>query len=98
MDPVMLFIETTIGMECTTQNEVNCYGIRTFPVRPKWWQYHKGNSHPSNAALTLDEAVTILPVSLFSNDDFIMFSTKHGWNEKTPLKASWNLTQVVASP
>jgi len=44
-------------------------------------------------SVTSDDVVTtILSVSLFSNDEFTVLATEHGWNKRTPIKAFENIS------
>jgi DNA gyrase subunit A len=68
------------------------FGLRAFQV-PTGGRTAKGTPIPSVLPVTSDDTVTtILPVSFFSNDEFIVLATKHGWIKKTPLKAFENLS------
>lgn len=68
------------------------FGLRAFQV-PTGSRTAKGTAIPSVLPVTSDDVVTtILPVSMFSNDEFIVLATENGWVKKTPLKAFENLT------
>jgi DNA gyrase subunit A len=68
------------------------FGLRAFQV-PTGGRTAKGTPIPSVLPVTSDDTVTtILPVSFFSNDEYILLATKHGWIKKTPLKAFENLS------
>jgi len=68
------------------------YGLRAFQV-PTGGRTAKGTPIPAVLPVTSDDVVTtILPVSLFSNDEYIVLATEHGWIKKTPLKAFENLS------
>ena len=68
------------------------YGLRAFQV-PTGGRTAKGAPIPSVLPVTSDDVVTtILPVSQFSDDEYIVLATKHGWIKKTPLEAFQNLT------
>lgn len=68
------------------------FGLRAFQV-PTGGRTAKGTPIPAVLPVTLDDVVTtILPVSLFSNDEYIVLATENGWIKRTPLKAFENLT------
>ena len=68
------------------------FGLRAFQV-PTGSRTAKGTPIPSVLPVTSDDVVTtFLPVSMFSNDEFIVLATENGWIKKTPLKAFENLT------
>lgn len=68
------------------------YGLRAFQV-PTGGRTAKGTPIPAVLPVTSDDVITaILPVSMFSDDEFIVLATEHGWIKKTPLKAFENLS------
>lgn len=68
------------------------YGLRAFQV-PTGGRIAKGTPIPSVLPVTSDDVVTtILPVSQFSNDEYILLATTNGWIKKTPLKAFENMS------
>lgn len=68
------------------------YGLRAFQV-PTGGRTAKGTPIPSVLPVKSDDDITtIMPVSTFSNDEFIVLATEYGWIKKTPLKAFENLT------
>jgi DNA gyrase subunit A len=68
------------------------YGLRAYQV-PTGGRTAKGTPIPAVLPVTSDDVITaILPVSMFSNDEYIVLATEHGWIKKTPLKAFENLT------
>jgi DNA gyrase subunit A len=68
------------------------YGLRAYQV-PTGSRTAKGTPIPAVLPVTSDDVITsILPISMFSNDEYIVLATEHGWIKKTPLKAFENLT------
>eukprot|EP00591_Stephanopyxis_turris_P003786 CAMPEP_0195525342 /NCGR_PEP_ID=MMETSP0794_2-20130614/25760_1 /TAXON_ID=515487 /ORGANISM="Stephanopyxis turris, Strain CCMP 815" /LENGTH=262 /DNA_ID=CAMNT_0040655789 /DNA_START=156 /DNA_END=944 /DNA_ORIENTATION=- len=68
------------------------FGLRAFQV-PTGSRVAKGVPIPSVLPLKSDDVVaSILPVSKFSADEFIVLATEHGWIKKTPLDAFETLT------
>jgi len=63
------------------------YGLRAFQV-PTGNRTAKGTLIlPAVLPVTSDDVVTtLLPVSLFSNDEYIVLASEHGWIKKTPSK------------
>jgi DNA gyrase subunit A len=68
------------------------YGLRAFQV-PTGSRTAKGQPIPSVLPVKADDRITtILPVSEFPEDQYIVLTTVGGWIKKTPLKAFENLT------
>lgn len=68
------------------------YGIRAFQV-PTGSRTAKGQAIPSVLPVQMSDVITtILPVSEFSENRFLVLATEKGWIKKTPLKAFENLT------
>lgn len=75
----------------TTQTGV-AYGLRAYKV-PEGGRTAKGAPIPSVLPVKADDVITsILPVSRFSKDEFIVLATEYGWIKKTPLAAFEKLT------
>jgi len=70
-----------------TQNGI-AYGLRAYQV-PLGSRTAKGTPIPSVVApITIDERITaVLPVSEFSEDEYIVLATEQGWIKRTPLQA-----------
>eukprot|EP00548_Thalassiothrix_antarctica_P014485 CAMPEP_0194170912 /NCGR_PEP_ID=MMETSP0154-20130528/5551_1 /TAXON_ID=1049557 /ORGANISM="Thalassiothrix antarctica, Strain L6-D1" /LENGTH=891 /DNA_ID=CAMNT_0038882999 /DNA_START=1 /DNA_END=2676 /DNA_ORIENTATION=- len=63
------------------------YGLRAYQV-PTASRTAKGTPIPSVLPIKSDENInSILPVSKFSEDEFIVLVTEYGWIKKTPLAA-----------
>ena len=68
------------------------YGLRAYQV-PIASRTAKGQAVPNVLPISPeDEITTILPISEFSEDEFIVLATEHGWIKKTSLKAFEKLT------
>ena len=66
------------------------YGLRAYQV-PIGSRVAKGQPVPSVLPLAAGEEITtILPVSEFSDDKYLVLTTHQGWIKKTPLKAFEN--------
>ncbi|KAK1736801.1 DNA gyrase subunit A [Skeletonema marinoi] len=75
----------------TTQSGI-AYGLRGYQV-PEGGRTAKGAPIPSVLPVKADDVVTsVLPVSQFSSDEFIVLATEFGWIKKTPLAAFEKLT------
>lgn len=69
-----------------TQNGI-AYGLRAYQV-PIGSRTAKGTAIPSVLPVRSDEVVTaVLPVSEFSQDEYIVLATEQGWIKKTSLAA-----------
>ena len=83
----------------TTQSGI-AYGLRAYQV-PEGGRTAKGAPIPSVLPVKADDVVTsVLPVSKFSEDEFIVLTTELGWIKKTPLAAFEKLTSrglIIAS-
>jgi DNA gyrase subunit A len=83
----------------TTQSGI-AYGLRGYQV-PEGGRTAKGAPIPSVLPVKADDIVTsVLPVSKFSKDEFIVLATDFGWIKKTPLAAFEKLTSrglIIAS-
>lgn len=83
----------------TTQSGI-AYGLRAYQV-PEGGRTAKGAPIPSVLPVKADDIITsVLPVSKFSKDEFIVLATEFGWIKKTPLAAFENLTSrglIIAS-
>lgn len=83
----------------TTQGGI-AYGLRAYQV-PEGGRTAKGAPIPSVLPLKADDIITsVLPVSQFSKDEFIVLATEFGWIKKTPLAAFEKLTSrglIIAS-
>ena len=63
------------------------YGLRAYQV-PIGSRVAKGQPIPSVLPLEAGEEITtVLPVSEFSDEEYVVLATKQGWIKKTPLKA-----------
>jgi DNA gyrase subunit A len=70
----------------TTQSGV-AYGLRAYQV-PEGSRTAKGAPIPSVLPIKSEDVITsVLPVSEFSKDEFIVLATEFGWIKKTPLAA-----------
>lgn len=82
-----------------TQNGI-AYGLRAYQV-PIGSRTAKGTPIPSVLPIQLDQVVTtVLPVSEFSKDEYIVLATEQGWIKKTPLDAFENTSSrglIIAS-
>jgi DNA gyrase subunit A len=68
------------------------YGLRAFQV-PTGSRVAKGQPIPSVLPLQAgDEITTVLPVSGFSEEEYVVLATQNGFIKKTPLKAFEKLT------
>lgn len=68
------------------------YGLRAYQV-PVGSRTAKGTPIPSVLPIKVDDVInSFLPVSEFSEDEFIVLATEHGWIKKTPLAAFQKLT------
>lgn len=75
----------------TTQGGV-AYGLRAYQV-PEGGRTAKGAPIPSVLPVKADDIITsVLPVSQFSKDEYIVLATEFGWIKKTSLKAFEKLT------
>ena len=75
----------------TTQSGI-AYGLRAYQV-PEGGRTAKGAPIPSVLPLKADDIITsVLPVSKFSKDEFIVLATEFGWIKKTPLAAFEKIT------
>lgn len=76
------------------------YGLRAYQV-PEGGRTAKGTPIPSVLPVRADDVITsVLPVSQFSKDEFIVLATEQGWIKKTPLAAFEKLTSrglIIAS-
>ena len=83
----------------TTQSGI-AYGLRGYQV-PEGGRTARGAPIPSVLPIMADDVITsVLPVSEFSKDQFIVLATENGWIKKTSLKAFENLTSrglIIAS-
>jgi len=83
----------------TTQSGI-AYGLRGYQV-PEGGRTARGAPIPSVLPIKAGDVITsVLPVSEFSKDQFIVLATKNGWIKKTSLKAFENLTSrglIIAS-
>jgi DNA gyrase subunit A len=69
-----------------TQNGI-AYGLRAYQV-PTGTRTAKGTPIPSVLPITGDEVITaVLPVSEFTQDEYIVLATEQGWIKRTPLEA-----------
>eukprot|EP00970_Alexandrium_tamarense_P001369 scaffold145_cov195-Alexandrium_tamarense.AAC.13 len=76
----------------TTQSGV-AYGLRAYQV-PEGGRTARGAPIPSVLPVKSDDVITsVLPVSEFSKNEFIVLATEYGWIKKTPLAAFEKLTQ-----
>lgn len=67
------------------------YGLRAYQV-PIGSRTAKGQPIPSVLPLQADDEITtVLPVSDFSDDEYVVLATKQGWIKKTPLNAFSNV-------
>jgi len=67
------------------------YGIRAYQV-PIGGRTAKGQAIPSVLPVRTDDTITaIQPVSEFSEDEYVVLATEHGWIKKTPLAAFKNV-------
>jgi DNA gyrase subunit A len=63
------------------------YGLRAYQV-PTGSRTAKGTPIPSVLPVRTDQVITtILPVSEFNKDEYILLATEQGWIKKTPLEA-----------
>ncbi|KAL9183740.1 hypothetical protein ACHAXT_004596 [Thalassiosira profunda] len=70
----------------TTQTGI-AYGLRAYQV-PEGGRTAKGAPIPSVLPIKADDVITsVLPVSKFTKDEFIVLATEQGWIKKTSLKA-----------
>ena len=70
----------------TSQSGI-AYGLRAYQV-PEGGRTAKGAPIPSVLPVKADDIITsVLPVSQFSKDEFIVLATEFGWIKKTPV--SW---------
>ena len=68
------------------------YGLRAFQV-PLAGRTAKGQPIPSVLPVPMSDVITsILPVSEFSDNRYVVLATEQGWIKKTPLKAFDKLT------
>ena len=68
------------------------FGIRAFQV-PQASRTAKGSPIPSVLPIKMEDGISsILPVTEFSDDEYIVLATEYGWIKKTPLNAFENLT------
>jgi len=75
----------------TTQKGI-AYGLRAYQI-PIASRTAKGASLPSVLPVKADDIITsVLPVSEFTEDQYCVLATEHGWIKKTPLNAFDNLT------
>jgi len=75
----------------TTQKGI-AYGLRAYQI-PIASRTAKGVSLPSVLPVKADDVITsVLPVSEFTEDQYCVLATDHGWIKKTPLNAFENLT------
>ena len=75
----------------TTQKGI-AYGLRAYQI-PIATRTAKGASLPSVLPVKADDIITsVLPVSEFTEDQYCVLATEHGWIKKTPLNAFENLT------
>uniref|UniRef100_A0A6U0PGK4 DNA topoisomerase (ATP-hydrolyzing) n=1 Tax=Eucampia antarctica TaxID=49252 RepID=A0A6U0PGK4_9STRA len=83
----------------TTQKGI-AYGLRAFQV-PTASRTAKGVPIPSVLPVKVDDIITsVLPVSEFSESEFIVLATENGYIKKTPLNAFEKLTSrglIIAS-
>lgn len=83
----------------TTQGGV-AYALRAYQI-PEGGRTAKGAPIPSVLPVKANDIITsVLPVSKFSKDEFIVLATEFGWIKKTPLKAFEKLTSrglIIAS-
>ena len=75
----------------TTQSGI-AYGLRGYQV-PEGGRTAKGTPIPSVLPVRADDIITsVLPVSQFSKDEYIVLATEFGWIKKTPLAVFEKLT------
>mmetsp|Transcript_3875 Transcript_3875/g.8230 ORF Transcript_3875/g.8230 Transcript_3875/m.8230 type:complete len:961 (+) Transcript_3875:263-3145(+) len=75
----------------TTDNGI-AYGLRAYQI-PEGGRTAKGAPIPSVLPVKADDIITsVLPVSKFAKDEFLVLATEYGWIKKTPLAAFENLT------
>ena len=75
----------------TSQKGV-AFGLRAFQV-PESGRTTKGVPIPSVLPVTADDVVTsVLPISRFPKDEYLVLATEHGWIKKTPLAAFEKIT------
>lgn len=68
------------------------YGLRAYQV-PTGSRVAKGHPIPSVLPLEADDEITaFLPISEFSDDEYLILATTHGWIKKTPLEAFENIS------
>ena len=68
------------------------FGIRAYQI-PSASRTATGQPIPSVLPISGDDTITaVLPVSEFSNDEYVVLATEHGWIKKTSLSAFENLT------
>jgi len=68
------------------------FGIRAFQV-PQASRTAKGSPIPSVLPIKMEDGISsILPVTEFSDEEYIVLATEYGWIKKTPLNAFENLT------
>lgn len=83
----------------TSQTGV-AYGLRAYQI-PEGGRTAKGAPIPSVLPVKMDDVITsVLPVSRFSKDEYIVLATENGWIKKTPLAAFEKLTSrglIIAS-
>jgi len=76
------------------------FGLPTYQI-PIASRTARGVPIPSVLPFKADDVIaSILPVSEFSEDEYCVLATEHGWIKKTPLKAFENLTSrglIIAS-
>lgn len=75
----------------TTQTGI-AYGLRAYQV-PEGGRMAKGTPIPSVLPVKAEDVITsVLPVSQFSKDEYIVLATEFGWIKKTPLAVFEKLT------
>jgi len=75
----------------TTQSGI-AFGLRAYQV-PEGSRTARGAPIPSVLPVKSEDVVTsVLPVSEFSNNEYIVLATEFGWIKKTPLAAFENLS------
>ena len=83
----------------TTQGGI-AFGLRAYQV-PEGGRTAKGAPLPSVLPLKADDVITsVLPISQFSKDEYIVLATEFGWIKKTNLAAFEKLTSrglIIAS-
>jgi DNA gyrase subunit A len=83
----------------TTQTGI-AYGLRAYQI-PEGGRTAKGTPIPSVLPVKADDIITsVLPVSQWSKDEFIVLTTEFGWIKKTPLAAFEKLSSrglIIAS-